>query len=543
MIRKDRDKPISALAKSGTSGFRHYSGMLHEEWHPNLEGSLAARVYRQIYDNDGYVGGAIRCMRYLIGQAEWPVRPPEDLDKDSTALYWANFVDECLGDMDSTWSEMLSSILSMCVFGYAIMYKQFKVRRGPQQSPLLRSKYDDGLFGLRDIEIRAQETLDQWDIDENTNELLGAWQVAPPRHRREYLERERFALFRIDPNKGSPEGRSLLRNVYRPWYLKTRREEIRCIGEERNLAGYPVIRLPRHMLHANASAEDKATVADYVSIVQRIKRDQLEGLVFPAKTDESGNETGFDIQLLSAGGRDRGSITEAIKDHRHEYLVALQYEMALLGSEKVGSFALSSDKTHLFSVAIGYIMDCIVDVFNHDVIPHLMRLNRVPKKYWPLMSHGDIEKPSVEDLAAAFTAMVGAGIIIPTEQDENYWREQLTAPTRDPDDTVLPMRDQSFGVDAAGMPTPASVPVAAPIEQDLDEVDDEVAISVDDAAARLNVPRSTLMRGIRTGKLPGAKFGNSYRIMPEDLRQFMRPGGGAQPQPAKASTWQTPTIQ
>jgi excisionase family DNA binding protein len=48
-------------------------------------------------------------------------------------------------------------------------------------------------------------------------------------------------------------------------------------------------------------------------------------------------------------------------------------------------------------------------------------------------------------------------------------------------------------------------------------------MTADEAAAWLNVPRSTIMRAIRMGRLPGAKIGNNYRILRSDLEQFMKP--------------------
>lgn len=44
-------------------------------------------------------------------------------------------------------------------------------------------------------------------------------------------------------------------------------------------------------------------------------------------------------------------------------------DFLLLGHQQVGSFALSSDKTHLFSMALGAYLDIICEVFNSQGIP------------------------------------------------------------------------------------------------------------------------------------------------------------------------------
>jgi hypothetical protein len=54
-------------------------------------------------------------------------------------------------------------------------------------------------------------------------------------------------LFRTKSRKGSPEGKSILRNAYRSWYFKRRIQEIEGIGIERDLAGFPTLTAPEGM--------------------------------------------------------------------------------------------------------------------------------------------------------------------------------------------------------------------------------------------------------------------------------------------------------
>ena len=331
------------------------------------------------------------------------------------------------------------------------------------------------------------------------------------------------------------------------------------MGEERNLAGYPVVHVPPAIMHPNANAAQVAIRNSMKALVQQIKRDKNEGVVFPAEKDQNGQDTGYKLSLMSAGGRNRGSINEAIKDHRSEMMIALLAAFLLLGQAQVGSFALSSDQTKLFTVAIGYIMDCVVDVFNNDIIPHLMRLNNVPRRYWPEMSHGDVEKQEVDKTLAAFTGLVTAGAIVPTEADEKHIRELIDFPPRGPDDTPMQINEEGeddlgleLGFDQPMLPAPPVMPVAPappPIPEPPKEPDS--AMTVDEAAAKINVKRSTLMRLINRGLIPGAKFGNSFRIMPEDLNEFMRMRPKEQtppvapaipPQPQGASQWTMPPV-
>ncbi|WP_155274431.1 hypothetical protein [Piscirickettsia salmonis] len=49
-------------------------------------------------------------------------------------------------------------------------------------------------------------------------------------------------MFRTTSRKGNPEGRSILRNAYQPWYYKKNLESIESIGIERNLVGLLTLR-------------------------------------------------------------------------------------------------------------------------------------------------------------------------------------------------------------------------------------------------------------------------------------------------------------
>jgi hypothetical protein len=108
-----------------------------------------------------------------------------------------------------------------------------------QKDGKTRSKYTDGKIGWRKMPIRSQETLQRWVFDESGGNM-GMVQLAPPKYETTFLPIEKCLLFRSTTIKNNPEGRSFLRNAYRPWFYKKRLEEIEGIGIERDLAGLPV---------------------------------------------------------------------------------------------------------------------------------------------------------------------------------------------------------------------------------------------------------------------------------------------------------------
>ena len=88
-----------------------------------------------------------------------------------------------------------------------------------RDSPKTNSKYDDGLIGWRKLPIRSQDSLYQWEYDDEDN-LIGMTQMPPPNFGLYTIPLEKAIHFRTRSRKGNPEGRSILRNAYRSWYFK-----------------------------------------------------------------------------------------------------------------------------------------------------------------------------------------------------------------------------------------------------------------------------------------------------------------------------------
>ena len=223
------------------------SGIVFEEFLTNLRGIRGAKVYREMRDNDPTIGSMLFAIEKVITRLEWRVDPYSDNSEDGDITpedkETADFIESCINDMSDSWDATLSSILSMLVFGYSYHEIVYKVRGGDVDDPKKRSKHSDGKIGWRKMPIRAQETLFRWELSEDGG-IESMWQVDPATGGTHIIPIEKALLFRTTVNKNNPEGRSILRNAYRPWYFKKRIEELEAIGIERDLAGLPVAYLP-----------------------------------------------------------------------------------------------------------------------------------------------------------------------------------------------------------------------------------------------------------------------------------------------------------
>lgn len=405
----------------GRVGQRRYGGVFYEEFLPELRGRRGIEAYHEMAENDDIVGAILFSIEMLVKQARWNIEPGGPSAKDKEA---AEFVQSCMDDMSDTWIETVSEILSFLTYGWSLHEIVYKRRMGKTKDPRTRSKYSDGLIGWQKLPIRSQETLYQWEYDENDN-LIGMTQQPPPSFEMFTIPMEKALLFRTKSRKDNPEGRSILRNAYRPWYFKRRIQEIEGIGIERDLAGLPVINTPEGLDIWDPENPDAVTMrASLEAMVKNVRRDQTEGLVLPF---------GFDFKLVNSGGS-RQFDTSAIID-RYDSRIAMTVlaDFILLGHQQVGSFALSSDKTELFSMAIGAYLDIICETFNNKAIPALIDLNSdhfSGIEEYPTMTHGDIEDVDIAKISAYLKDMIGIGVLIPDDALEDYVREVGNLPTR-----------------------------------------------------------------------------------------------------------------
>jgi hypothetical protein len=215
-------------------------------------------------------------------------------------------------------------------------------------------------------------------------------------------------LFRTSSHKNNPEGRSILRNAYRPWFYMKRIEEIEAIGVERDLAGLPVVWVDPIYFGDNATDAQKAALEAWKEVAINLRRDEQEGLVMPSLYTDSGQPM-FKVELLSAGGARQFDTNGIITRYSQRIAMTVMADWLLLGQSNVGSWALSSDKTNLFAVALGAWIEMIESVFNDYAIPRLFAMNGMDTTELPTIKASDIENPDLAVIGAFLSALVGAG--------------------------------------------------------------------------------------------------------------------------------------
>ena len=416
-------KPSSTdFMEVGSSGLHQNGGIVAEDFLRQLQGKQKYANFREMADNDPVVGGYLNGIEMIVRSVDWSVRPADD--NDERAVAEAEFVSGCLNDMSTTWDDTLASILTFLVYGFSYHEIVYKYRKGYTNDAKTQSKYSDGRIGWRKLPIRSQDTVQKWEFDTNGG-IQGMWQLDPnaPEKGLVYLPIDKCLLFRTTTKLNNPEGRSILRNAFVPWYYKRRIQEIEAIGIERDLAGMPVAYVPPQLLSNNATSEERSALEAIKQIVRNIKRDEQEGIVFPLAYDPDTKLPAYDLKLLSTGGRRQFDTNEIVTRYDQRIAMTVLADFMLLGHEGVGTQALSVSKIELFLTSLTAYLSQISETFNQYAIPRLMRLNGVNEELSPYLTYSPPKNIDLDGIAKYITALAQAGAPLFPDQDlENYLR-------------------------------------------------------------------------------------------------------------------------
>ena len=389
------------LIERGTTGLKRAGGYVREDPLKELSGQQGVRTYREMADNSPVIGACLFASQMLIRNVPW--RTTAAVQTAEGQRYAAILRGMLFDDLEMPWALLLSEILSFLPFGWSMFELIFKRRLGmtppanPDGTRPLPSKFSDGYIGLGKIAPRAQETLLRWEFDQ-TGSLLGMHQLDPWMGHQAYLPYEKCLLFRPTSYKNSPEGRSVLRTAYRPYYLLSHIENTEAIGVEREYTGLPIIHVPAQWMTGGASPEDVAQLEMVKHVGRNVRNDEQACLILPSLYDAAGNEI-LRFEFAKSPGSRAFATDPIIQRHELRITQSLLCDLLFLGHEDVGSFALASSKSSTLAMSLGGYLTAIKDEFNRRCIPLLWRLNAFPPDLMPQLTHGDIESVDLTELA------------------------------------------------------------------------------------------------------------------------------------------------
>lgn len=416
------------LEEIGRTGLIQYGGYIYEETLPEWRGYFKTRTIKKMLCN-AICGAILFSVEMLIRQVSFSVKPASDDNADKEA---ADFIEQCRQDMSISWPDLMAEILTMLPWGWSWFEECYKERRGDSpgvyqdsqgvERQLPQSKYNDGKIGWRKWAIRSQDSLLNWQFDDEGG-IQALVQIPPPDFATRVIPIEKSLLFRTTVHKGNPEGESIFRRAYEAYYYMKNIARIEAIGVERDLAGLPVFWLPLDVMNGTTDTQTQAKEA-YKAIGKSIRQDEQACLLLPLVYDSRGNKQ-YDFELAGTKGTRLFNTGEIIDRYKHDILITTLADFLILGaSGGKGSYALSADKTEIFSVALGAWLDSICAVGNRNAIPRLLKLNGYKTSKVPTLEHGKVEALDLQSFGQFIANAAKAGIIF-TDEQANYILKQV----------------------------------------------------------------------------------------------------------------------
>jgi len=425
-------RSVSAmLVEEGTTGLNKWGGKVSEEFLPELQGAQGYEKYREMRLNCPMVGAVLFAIEQVLLSPAWDVTPGEGPDGKKAAQY----VKSCLHDMYYTWPETLAESLSFLPYGFCLQEIVLKLRQGPQPGmrggkPLPPSQYNDRKYGWHKFAIRGQETIDEWKFGPH-GEVYGVYQVDPyaTDFSRAWIPRSKLLHFKARAAQGNPEGRSVLRTAYRPYFFLTRLEEIEGIAIERNAAGTPVLTPPQGVdIFADTEAM-RPQLAYAKRVVTGLRKDEHQGVVKPF---------GWVLELLSPG-QGSGAVDAAKAIERHAWNIARCVLAQFLeqGRQVQGSYAAKLSDVALFLRACkGWLEIIRTEIQRQAVVPLVTVYNHFDLTKPPELTVSDVTERGLEDVADSIAKLTSAGWLTPDQPGENLLRERAGLPAPEKEKSV-----------------------------------------------------------------------------------------------------------
>ena len=415
-------------ASYGDSGIMRNNGAFtQDEILDSLKFPRGMFVYREMADNDPTVGAMMFAIQQLMRTVKFSSKA---FDKSPKAEEYATHLETCLHDLEKPFHDYVSEFMTMLVFGFSLNAIEMKKRQGQVHDPKFKSKYSDGKWGFRGFPTRSQESIQGWKyLDESDpNRLTHAIQRShnPYQIGNNDLDMTRFMLFRVDTRKDNPESRSILRNAHQPYFYKKHYERDQSLRISREARGLPIFTIPPEWMSSNALPGDKKIFKNLQQTALNMHEGKQKAVFLPAVMDQSGKEL-VTLKYLTSDSGANFDVESIITRLTKEILQTVLADFIEMGNTSVGSFALSSNKTKMFSMAVSGWLDEISNTFQ-QAIYKLGVLEGWDLDKLPTLQYTDIESVDLDVYGTFIEKMVKSGVIIPDDLLESTVRKESNLP-------------------------------------------------------------------------------------------------------------------
>lgn len=405
----------------GQAGTHTRQGTIRaDEFLQDLKGKRAIRKFREMRDNDSTIGAIMYATEQVLRDVDFYVEPANDTEE---AKREAEFVKSVLEDMEHTVDDHISEALSHLTFGFSLFEVVYKRRLGPDnRSAKKYSKHSDGRIGVRKLASRAQWTVERFEVDKTTGDVLGVHQEQNYGTRTLFIPSTKLLHYKTTNTNNDPSGRSILRNAYSAYQYLKNLQNIEAIAVERELHGVPIGRIAAEYLSPDATADQASVRSQMEKILRDLKFNEQGYALLPSDVyrDAEGKPTNqriVDVELIASNGSRNIDINPIINRYQHDIARSVMAEFLMLGAGANGSYALSKSKTDLFLRSMESYINSIFDVLNKQLVERIWQMNGLNFDLMPKICAGDVAPHDLRELGSYLRNLNGANIDLSDQED------------------------------------------------------------------------------------------------------------------------------
>lgn len=358
-----------------------------DTYNPDMEDFNPSDFTLDVYDKmlkDGQVKAGLDMIKLCATARGFTVTG----DDPETKKY-AEFINENFELLEGNLEDVIAEMLSALEYGFSCTEKVFEYRNGK-------------------IMLKKLKVLDPHTIWVKTNKFGDIEYVIQRVGSKEIkIPRNKVIWFAYDKRFGNPYGNSILRNVYKHWYIKDKMYRFANIAYERY--GTPLL---------IGKVRDARDVNKMKKLLEKVNA--MTGFAI------SGDD---DIKAIQGSNAD---FIGYIEHHDRKIMEAMLVPPMLLSLSRgqSGSYALTGNQFDVFMIRLEALQRDIKALIEEEVIRPLIDLNFPNVKAYPSFNFKPLANKDIEKMARVFHLLIQAKVIAP---DEDWIREELGFPLRPKD--------------------------------------------------------------------------------------------------------------
>lgn len=394
----------------GSTGTDSYAGYPQEEYLHTLQGTQRAKLFDKMRRSDPQVNMLLNATKTPIQSAMWKVEPGKTGDvvepwaeEDAKLVEWVLF-----HGMKKSFPQFVKEALTILEHGHAV----FEII---DKATLYHPDFGS-INTIEDLAFRSQKTIERWNLNPKTDELLSITQVANGDLTR-YVDipAEFLCVLSMNREGSNYEGISTLRCIYGNWFRKNQYLKLNAIGIEKFAIPTPLAEVP-------SGQESSEQYTNLVSALERYVGHERNYLTYPA---------GWKVDLKT-NTYDPQKVEVSIDNEDKRMTKAYMANFLELGMNGFGSQSLSFDLSDFFLGSIEHVAAIVSEALNRVIIPRIIQMNRGPRSVYPRMCVSGISDRAGKEFAEIVDGMVEKGVIKCDDKLEAHMRERYNLPLADP---------------------------------------------------------------------------------------------------------------